>query len=118
LIKIEYYEENGKIPVMEFLKSLKPKEIAKILRDIDLLEKYGLFLGGNFLKRIVGTKNLWELRTRLGSNSFRILHFSAEKEKIVLLNGFKKKTRKTPKKEIEIAKQRIKKYYRRAKNES
>jgi phage-related protein len=39
----------------------------------------------------------------LGSNFFRIFCFFDEGQLVVLVNGFKKKTQKTPKKEIELA---------------
>lgn len=39
---IEFYAmENGKQPVADFIKSLSPKESAKIIRDLDLLQEFG-----------------------------------------------------------------------------
>lgn len=55
-----------------------------------------------YLKHIEGT-DLYEIRVILGSNIFRILCFFDKGRLVVLLNGFQKKTQKTPKNEIERA---------------
>ena len=55
-----------------------------------------------YLKHIEGT-DLYEIRVSLGSNIFRIFCFFDKGRLIILLNGFQKKTQKTPKNEIERA---------------
>ncbi|MBQ8454796.1 MAG: type II toxin-antitoxin system RelE/ParE family toxin, partial [Bacteroidaceae bacterium] len=45
----------------------------------------------------------FELRTEYGGNIFRVFFIFDEGEIVVLFNGFQKKTKKTPKGEIEIA---------------
>ena len=45
LFEVEYYQENDGAPVVDFISDRSPKEQAKILREIDLLEEFGLFLG-------------------------------------------------------------------------
>ena len=47
---------------------------------------------------------IFELRAKVGSNITRVLYFFVVGRKIVLTNGFIKKTTKTPKTEIEKAK--------------
>jgi len=44
------------------------------------------------------------LRAQVGNNISRILYFFVIGKKVVLTNGFIKKTQKTPQKEIELAK--------------
>ena len=51
---------------------------------------------------------LWEVRTRLSTRIARVL-FVLEGNVMVLLHGFIKKERKTPKADLDIAKQRLKK---------
>ena len=46
---------------------------------------------------------IYELRPKIGKNHARILYFFFKDGKIVLTNGFIKKTQKTPQKEIELA---------------
>lgn len=43
---VAYVKINGEVPIDEFLNSLTPKQEAKILRSIELLEEFGLGLGG------------------------------------------------------------------------
>lgn len=98
---IFYDKEDGKVPVEEFLNSLSPKLLAKTLKNIDLLEKFGNNLREPFSKKLVD--GIFELRTKQSSDITRILYFFVIDKKIVLTNGFVKKSNKTPKSEIELA---------------
>jgi len=63
-----------------------------------------------YLKHIEGTSGLYEMRIKLGSNIYRIFCFFDEGRLVILLNGFQKKSEKTPKSEI-IKAERLKKQY-------
>ena len=63
-----------------------------------------------FLKHLTGTSGLYEVRVEAGSNIYRVFSFFDKGQLVVLMNGFQKKTKKTPKNEIELA-ERIKKEY-------
>ena len=108
MYKVKYYAENNKSPVVEFIENQSPKEQAKILREIDLLEEFGLFLGMPHIRKLKGYDDLWELRIKFSSNIFRIFFFNYKKGVFVLLHAFKKKNNKTPKREINKALRRIK----------
>ena len=108
-----YYDENNKSPVVEFIQNQNAQEQAKILREIDLLEEFGLFLGMPHIRKIKSIKNIWELRIKHSSILFRILFFTIKDGKFVLLHGFRKKTNKTPKKELNIAFKRMLNYIER-----
>lgn len=90
-------------PVDEFLESRSLKERAKIKEVFNLFEEFGLFLGGPYLKRVAGTEDLWELRVK----NIRLLFF-VKNTQAVIVHGFVKKTRRTPKKDLELAKKRRK----------
>ena len=62
------------------------------------------------MKHLTGTDGLYEIRVQSGNNIFRIFCFFDKGKLVVLMNGFQKKTQKTPKKEIEKA-LKIKKEY-------
>ncbi len=103
--RIEYYEDHRGIkPVEAYIDSLPVEKQANIMRVFDLVEEFGIQLGEPYLKHIKG--KVWEMRP----GSERILYFTFTGKKFVLLNGFTKKTRKTPKKEIKIAQKRKKDY--------
>ena len=113
---VELYEkEDGKTPVLEFILRLNPKQQAKIYREIELLEKFGNELHYPHVDTVKGKKyvDLWELRVELASNIFRIFYFLPKNNKVVLLHGIIKKKQKTPKKELDIALERMKEYIRR-----
>ena len=108
---IFYEKEDGRVPVQEFLDKLPVKHLAKALRDIDVLEKYGITLTEPHAKHING--KLWELRIKSASDISRIFYFVPVGKNIVLLHGFVKKTQKTPNREIETANNYLEDYQRR-----
>lgn len=110
---IFYEREDGSVPLQDFWDKLPVKHHAKVLRDIDILEKYGTALTEPHVKHIQA--KLWELRIKSASNASRIFYFLPVGKTIVLLHGFVKKTEKTPNREIEIAKNYLDDYERRTK---
>lgn len=64
----------------------------------------------DYLKHLEGTDGLYEVQVQFGSDIFRIFCFFDGGKLVVLMNGFHKKTQKTPKKEIDKA-LKIKKEY-------
>ncbi|KPU43667.1 hypothetical protein OXPF_31090 [Oxobacter pfennigii] len=118
--KIEFYQkENGEIPVEEFLLSLNPKLRAKAYSDIMLPKELGINIREPFSTAIKGEryKGLFELRVKFSSYITRVFYFLYEKNTFVLLNGFVKKTNKTPERELEKALTYKLDYERRCKNE-
>jgi phage-related protein len=94
----------------EFLKKQPVKvqnKIFKIIEAIETLER----VPSNYLKMLVGTNGLYEARIQLGSDIWRVFCFFDNGKLFILLNGFTKKTQKTPKKEIEKALQLMQNYY-------
>lgn len=63
-----------------------------------------------YLKHLKGTDGLYEVRVQVGNDIFRIFCFFDQGQLIILINGFQKKSQKTPKREIEKA-LKIKKEY-------
>ena len=108
MYKIKYYAIDNKSPVVEFIKEQSPKHRAKILREIDLLEEFGLFLGMPHIKKLKNYNDLWELRIKHSSNIFRILFLNHKEGTFILLHAFKKKSDKTPQREINKALNRMK----------
>ena len=102
--KILLFETNrGEKPVEKFINSLDPNTIAKVIHNIDLLEKYGNLLRMPHSRRLV--KDLYELRVK-GKEEIRIL-YTFKSRNIYLLHAFKKKSQKTPKREMAKALKRI-----------
>jgi len=65
----------------------------------------------NYFDHLSGTNGLFEIRIQLGSNIFRVFCFFDEGNLVILLNGFQKKTQKTPAREIKKAEKLKLEYY-------
>ena len=96
--EIIFYERN----FQDFYNALRPKVKKKIDWTLLLIQTY-LQVPEKYLKHIEGTEGLYEIRVQSGSDIFRIFCFFDRGKLIVLLNGFQKKTMKTPIIEIERA---------------
>ncbi|MCG8390253.1 MAG: type II toxin-antitoxin system RelE/ParE family toxin [Cytophagales bacterium] len=100
----------------EFLNDQTTKvqdKIFKIIEAIETLER----VPSNYLKHLTGTDGLYEARIQLGSNIWRVFCFFDGNQLVILLNGFQKKSQKTPKMEIERAERLMKEYYQYKANE-
>ena len=82
-------------------------KIVKILDIIEQLER----IPETYLKYIVETNGLYEIRVQLGRRIFRIFCFFDGDMVVILLTGFQKKTQKTPLREIQKALILKQKYY-------
>lgn len=87
---------------------------AKVFRTIELLELQGPALREPYSKSL--GDGIFELRVRQSSDITRVLYFFVVGKRAVLTNGFVKKTQKTPKVEIELAKRCREDYMRRQAN--
>ena len=94
---------------LDFFETLKPEVKRKFnwtLQLISIIDK----VPEKYFKHMTGTSGIYEIRVEVGSNIYRVFSFFDKGNLIILTNGFHKKTRKTPKKEIELA-EKIKKEY-------
>ena len=108
MFKIEFYSTaDGVSELWDFLDDLQKKSTTskdariqhkQIAQYIQLLEDHGTRLGENITKHL--EDDIWELRP--GSN--RVLYFFHKDDTYVLLHQFRKKTQKTPRREIDKAK--------------
>lgn len=102
---IEFYEDrNGNKPIEEFLLGLDIKMRAKLVGLLQILQEKGNLLREPYSKHL--EDGIFEIRGKSGNNITRVLYFFYYDGKIILTNGFIKKTQKTPKKEIQLAKKR------------
>ena len=112
MFDVDFYRlENGVAPVEAFLDGLDPKMRNKAVRSLELLETFGNNLREPNSKSL--GDGLFELRIKFSSDITRIFYFFAIKNKIILTNGFVKKTAKTPREEIEKARKYKADYERR-----
>lgn len=114
--EVEYYEkENGECPAKEFIERLDMKMQAKFIVLLEILEERGNDLREPYSKHL--DEGIFEIRCKVGNNIARVLYFFYYQGKIVLTNGFIKKTQKIPSDELRIAKMRRKEYVERMERE-
>lgn len=102
--EIKYYQNaRGDYPVYMFLQQLDSKTNKKVKAGIAMLEQYGPFLKSPYMKKLA--PNLYELRIK---TQIAIRVFYSHKIQVYyLLHAFKKQSQKTPKKELQIALDRL-----------
>jgi len=95
---------------LDFFAKLKPEVKKKfnwtllLISTIDRVpEKY--------FKHMTGTTGLYEIRVEVGTDIYRVFSFFDEGQLVILVNGFQKKSQKTPKGEIELAEKLRKEYF-------
>ena len=113
---IVYTKSDDSEPVSEFLLSLSPKMQAKVLRQIDMLAEFGNRLREPYSALL--EDGIFELRDKQGSDISRVLYFFFIEKKIVLTNGFTKKTQKMPPGQLQLAKTYREDYLKRYKKRS
>lgn len=109
---VEFYEqEDGTRPAEEFILAQDKKMQAKLFLTLEFLEEKGPALREPYSKSL--GDGIFEVRAKQGSDISRVLYFFIIGKKIILTNGFVKKTQKTPSGEIERAKRYRTDYQRR-----
>jgi len=104
---VNYFTDTmGKQPVKEWIDTLDIKLQLKIFRAFELLEDFNINLKAPYVKPL--EDKLYELRIKDPKGIYRVIYFAYTGQEFIMLNGFMKKTQKTPKKEIELAKTRMK----------
>ncbi len=108
MFTIDFYQtSSGECDVLDFLEDLRRKvssskdarvQYKQIAYYIELLENNGTRMSENITKHL--DEDIWELRP--GDN--RVLFFYHKDDTFVLLHQFRKKTQKTPPREIAKAK--------------
>jgi putative addiction module killer protein len=91
-----------------FLKKLSVNEKVKLERAVLLLESEDK-IPHHYIKFI--RDGVYEFRVNYGNNEFRVFFIHDGDKIVVLFNGFKKKTQKTPQIEIEKAIKLKNEYY-------
>jgi phage-related protein len=60
---------------------------------------------------MTGSTGIFEIRVEVGSDIYRVFSFFDKGQLIILLNGFQKKSQKTPTTELELAEKLKKQYF-------
>jgi len=113
--KVDFYEEDGKAPVEEYLDDLTPQQRAKVLALINELEQHGPTLPFPYSSQVEG--KLRELRTKFGKTRLRVLYYADANQVFQLLHGIIKNTEKLEKSDIDKANERMGKHQKKVQAE-
>lgn len=87
---------------LDFFETLKPEVQKKFnwtLQLIATLDRVPV----KYFQHMTGSTGIFEVRVETGSDIYRVFSIFDKGQLIVLVNGFQKKSQKTPKGEIEMA---------------
>lgn len=103
-ILVVFYRTRGGVEVVRnWLRDLDEGDRNAIGQDL-MRVQYRWPIGMPLCRPL--SDGLWEVRTPLPSHRIARVLFSVHQERIVVLNGFIKKTQKTPEEELALARKR------------
>lgn len=95
---------------LDFFKTLKPDVQKKLNWTLQLIATIDR-VPKKYFDHITNSTGIFEIRVEVGTNIYRVFSFFDKGNLIILINGFQKKTQKTPKSEIELAEKLKKQYF-------
>lgn len=99
--RITYHTEG----VESFVLGLPDGLLARYLRLTDMMLEFGANLGMPHTRAM--SDGLFELRVKGKEGIARVFYCTVIGQKIVMLHGFIKKSEKTPRKELKLARERL-----------
>jgi len=103
---IFYYKNH----YLVFFDRLKPEVQKKFNWTLQLIATVDR-VPEKYFKHLTGTNGLYEIRVEVGTDIYRVFSFFDKGQLVILVNGFQKKTQKTPKAEFEFAEKLKKEYF-------
>ncbi len=91
--------------VEDTILKMPPKLQARMLKLLELMEQYGANLGAPHTTPM--GDGLFEVRAKASEGIGRALYCYMKGQRVYVLHAFVKKTQKTPKKELDLAKSRM-----------
>lgn len=104
--EIFYYKDY----YLDFFKTLKPEVQKKFNWTLQLIATMER-VPAKYFKHITNSSGIFEIRIEVGSDIYRVFSFFDKGNLVILVNGFQKKSQKTPKKELELAEKLKKEYF-------
>lgn len=106
-MNIEFYQTLRKrSPVTDFIDSQDKRDQTILLTVLENITEDGFNAKGCQFRQLEG--KLWEIKVKTPSGGYRLLYATIQADLLFILHAFKKKTQKAPKKELDIARKRLK----------
>ena len=100
--KITFYSKKVEQETLNF----PPGILANFLHIVEMIEEFGVTIGKPYLASI--GDGLFEIRAKGKEGIGRSFYCTLKGKEIVILHSFIKKSQKTPKKELDLARKRMK----------
>ena len=102
-----YYYKNYYLDFFNTLDNEVKRKFNWTLKLISTIDRVPV----KYFRHIEDSTGLYEIRVESGSNIYRVFSFFDKGQLVILINGFQKKSQKTPIKEIEKAEKLKKQYF-------
>ncbi len=102
-----YRTAGGNSPVLEWVRNFGSADRRAIGEAIAVAE-FGWPVGMPVCRRLEGETGLWEIRVNISQRRIARLIFGIVEGRMVIVHGFVKKTRKTPDRDKQLARRRMK----------
>jgi phage-related protein len=105
-----YKTGSGREPVREYINDLDENDKSDIVKDIELIEKYGIHLAPVVTRKLQGKQfkgKLWEIKTGMGHQQ-RIFYCMVSGQIMVLLHACKKQKEGGQPEDLDVALKRMK----------
>ncbi len=102
--KVVFLNEKVEKDTLSFPKGI----LANFIHIVEMIEEFGSDLGQPYTSKV--EKDIFEIRARGREGIGRSFFCTTKGKEIIILHSFIKKTQKIPKKEIELARKRLKEF--------
>ena len=107
VMKVSFFASfSGRCYVEDFIDGLSKNDQAAILAVLKDVESFGLNAVGCQFRQIEG--KLWEIKIKAPTGGYRIFYVLISSSEMMCLHAYKKQGHKAPKKELEVARKRLK----------
>ncbi len=109
-MKVSFYTSlSGRCYVEDFIDALSRNDQAAILAVLKDVETYGLSAVGCQFRQIEG--KIWEIKIKAPTGGYRIFYVLISSSEMMCLHAYKKQGQKAPKRELEVARKRLKEVF-------
>lgn len=106
-MKVKFYQTTrNRCPIVDFIEKQPERDQAVILAVLSDINEFGFNAKGCQFRQLEG--KLWEIKIKTPSGGYLLLYVTIDKASLFILHAFKKKTQKTPTKELNTARKRLK----------
>jgi len=92
--------------VEDFIDDLTAVDRATMIAVLKDVESYGLSAVGCQFRQIEG--KLWEIKIKAPNGGYRVFYVMISSDEMMCLHAYKKQGQKAPKKELDLARKRLK----------